>query len=85
MSANKTSNKYIKDPDVWEQPPPLDRRPPHPQVKRTTKNQSQNQSCNGRNGKFQGRDRRVGTNPNQKKTFLQERYPEGNGPDANLI
>jgi katanin p60 ATPase-containing subunit A1 len=83
VSANKTSGKYIKDPDVWD-PPVHDRRPPPPQAKRISK-PLQNQSCNQRNGKPPVRDRRAGTNPLQKKTFLQERYADGNGPDANLI
>jgi hypothetical protein len=85
MSAIKTSNKYIKDPDVWDPPPGMDRKPPPPQAKRSSKNHSQNQTYNGRNGKLQGRDKRVGTNSTMKKTFLLDRYPDGNGPDSNLI
>jgi hypothetical protein len=26
-----------------------------------------------------------GLDPNGKKTFLYDRYPDGNGPDTNLI
>jgi hypothetical protein len=66
MSVNKTSNKVFKDPDVWDPPPPLDKRPPQNNVKRTSKNISQNHTYNGRT-KPGGKK---GVDANGKKSFL---------------
>jgi katanin p60 ATPase-containing subunit A1 len=79
MSVNKP-NKQTKDPDVWNAPPPIDKRSQLQQLKRVSKPASKNLSYNGRSGKAQGEARM-----NPKKTFLSARYPDGRGPDANLI
>lgn len=71
MSVNKTSNKGFKDPDVWDPPPPMEKRPPQNNVKRTSKNISQNQSYNGRGGaRTSGTGAKKGVDANGKKTFL---------------
>lgn len=80
FSVNKSSTKPFKDPEVWDPPPPRPGYQGQP-VKRVSKNISQSQPYNakGKPGSKKGVD------PNGKKTFLQERYPDGNGPDTNLI
>ena len=76
---NQPYNKQFKDPDVWDSPPPLEKRQ---SVQKVNKANSM-RSNNIRNGpvkkKNQGKD-------GEKKTFLNDRYPNGgNGPDTNLI
>lgn len=55
---------------------------PNQQAKRATRNVSQNY-----NGKTKPNmpSNKKGLDPNGKKSFLYERYPDGNGPDTNLI
>lgn len=79
FSYNKSSNRPFKDPDVWD-PPPQVQKNKEP-IKRISKNISNNQPypAKGRKGAQKGLD------ANGKKTFLSERYPDGNGPDTNLI
>lgn len=75
----KSTSKPFKDPDVWDPPPPVEKR--QQPVKRVSKNITQNTPYPGR-GKAGGKK---GLDPNGKKSFLYDRYPDGNGPDSNLI
>lgn len=82
-SNNNISNKPYKDPDVWDSPPPVDKRQSVNKVQRPNNyNQpasKNNQIKNAPNKKKPALD------ANGKKTFLADRYPDGNGPDTNLI
>lgn len=86
FSQNKSSSRPFKDPDVWDPPPPVDKR--GLPAKRVSNNLTHSPNYNIRNSKNQpgaaGR-RKKGVDANGKKTFLLERYPDGNGPDTNLI
>jgi hypothetical protein len=78
---NNLSNQPFKDPDVWESPPKLEKRQSIQKVSKPNVNMSQN------NKNHQVRNlppKKKGEN-NGKKTFLNDRYPEGSGPDTNLI
>lgn len=79
MSVNK---KPYKDPDVWDPPPPMQK--PRQPVKRVSKNVSYAPQNNyNRNKPNQpGRNKKNG---DPKKDFIYSRYPDGNGPDTNLI
>lgn len=77
MSSNK-NNKVYKDPDVWDPPPAIEKRQP---VKRPSRNISyapQN-NRNKNNQPVKGKKNGGGGE------FLNARYADGNGPDANLI
>lgn len=80
FSLNKPNQRQMKDPDVWDPPPPMDKKMNQP-VKKATKNVSYSQPYNakGRPGAKKGLD------ANGKPSFLLDRYPDGNGPDTNLI
>lgn len=77
---NKGSKKVFKDPDVWDPPPPIEKRPP---AKRISKNLSYAPQNLNRNKTNQPARNKKGDG--EKKGFLQERYADGNGPDSNLI
>lgn len=84
FSGPKTSNKQIKDPDVWDPPPTR-----HP-IKKTSiiHNQSSypvNPSKSSLNQKSRPGPKKSGASSDGKKGFLYERYGDGSGPDANLI
>lgn len=82
FSYNKSNNKPFKDPDVWDPPPPVEKR--QQPVKRTSKNITHSPNYNIRNSKnLPGQKGKKGTDG--KKGFLADRYPDGNGPDSNLI
>lgn len=85
FSIDRPNNNYPpKDPDVWDPPPPMERKPP--QVKRVSKNLSyapQHQNLKNRQGTLGNTKGKKNTDG--KKSFLLQRYPDGNGPDTNLI
>lgn len=69
-------SKPFKDPDVWDSPPPMEKR--QPSIQKTNKVSSVRNN-NIRNGPAKKK------NEGDKKTFLNDRYPNGSGPDSNLI
>ena len=83
FSYNKSSNKPFKDPDVWEPPPPLEKK--QQPVKRVSNNITHSPNYNIRNSKNMPKGKKGQQDPNGRKGFLLERYPDGNGPDTNLI
>lgn len=58
-----------------------------PQPKRVSKNVSNGPPVYGNNARNKNNQpvRRNGQGQGDKKTFLNDRYPDGNGPDTNLI
>lgn len=81
FSVNKSNSRPFKDPDVWDPPPPVDKKYQQP-VKRVSKNVSHSQQPYNAKGKPGGKK---GLDANGKPSFLLDRYPDGNGPDTNLI
>lgn len=78
FSANRKQNeeKPFKDPDVWDSPPPMEKRQ---SVQKVGKSQgSKSHQVRSLPPKKKGET-------GGKKTFLNDRYPEGSGPDSNLI
>jgi hypothetical protein len=58
----------------------MEKKPGQP-AKRVSKNVSQSQPYNAKNKP----GLKKGLDPNGKKSFLYDRYPDGGGPDTNLI
>lgn len=79
FSVNKSNNKQFKDPDVWDPPPPMQKK--QQPIKRASKNISSNLPYPSKNRP----GAKKGLDPNGKKSFLYDRYPDGSGPDSNLI
>lgn len=65
---------------MWDPPPPVEKRPQVP-VKKVPKSTSQSQPSNAK-GRAGGKKN---VDSNGKQSFLLVRYPDGNGPDTNLI
>ena len=76
--ANQGYKNQFKDPEIWESPPPLEKRQ---SVQRVNKANSV-RTNNIRNGPVKKKN----GDKDEKKTFLNDRYPNGgSGPDQNLI
>lgn len=78
-NLNSEISKPFKDPEIWESPPPIEKRQSHVKVNKPAINNKNHQIRNIPQKKKDGKDN------NGKKTFLNDRYPEGSGPDTNLI
>lgn len=74
---SQASKKPFKDPDVWDSPPPLEKRQSVQKVNKSNPNQ--------RNHQIRSLPQKKKNEENGKKTFLNDRYPNGSGPDSNLI
>ena len=69
MNNKQSNNLPFKDPDVWDPPPPIERKP----VKRVSKNMSyapQHNNIKNRQGNL-ANNKGKKQDPNGKKTFLQ--------------
>jgi len=78
-NLSQKANQPFKDPDIWDSPPPLEKRQ---SVQKVNKANNNVRNHNIRN--VPGKPKKSDSN-NEKKTFLNDRYPNGNGPDTNLI
>lgn len=85
FSANRAKpnnpTKVIKDPDIWDSPPPIEKRQSLLKVSKpnvSTGHGNKNHQVRSLPPKKKGET-------GGKKTFLNDRYPEGSGPDQNLI
>jgi hypothetical protein len=64
---------------VWESPPPIDKRQSINKAPKSISNP------NNKNHQIRSLPPKKKVDNNGKKTFLTDRYPEGSGPDSNLI
>jgi hypothetical protein len=80
FSANKQkqnsliTQKPVKDPDVWESPPPMEKRQSVQKVQKASSNVTTNN--NPKNLQIRNLPpKKKGGDNNEKKTFMNDRYP----------
>jgi hypothetical protein len=78
-SRNQAQKEPFKDPDVWESPPPMEKRQSVQKVNKINSNSNRNHQIRSVPAK------KKADGNGEKKTFLNDRYPNGSGPDSNLI
>ena len=77
--AYQPRQQPLKDPDVWDSPPPLEKRKSTHKVGPT----GSTRSHQVRNMGSRGQNNNKAKGP--ANDFLSDRYPNGNGPDTHLI
>ena len=75
----------FKDPDIWDPPEPIQRNKSNQKIyNNPTNSRSNNKNFNVNKTNPKNSQKKI-KGEEKKSEFLMDRYPNGQGPDANLI